>query len=87
MIATVGMLRRGLFGQVVHLGVTESGHLAPPPGLHRDAGLVTQPENARGPPLPIEQGDREPERVGAEDGLSHALRDDQLEPLRLHDLA
>jgi hypothetical protein len=86
LIATVRMLRRGLFGQVVHLGITEPCYFAPPPGLHRDAGLVTKPEDADGSSLSIEQRDREPERVGAQDGLSRALRGDQLEPLRLDHL-
>ena len=67
----------------MHLGSTESRHLAPPPGLHRDAGLATQPEDARRPPLPIEQGDREPERIGAEYHLPYALGGDQLQPLGL----
>lgn len=80
-------LRGALFGQVVHLGKTEASHLSSPPGLHRNAGLATQPEDAGGPPLPIEQGYREPGRVGDEESVSHPLSADQLQALCPDNLA
>jgi hypothetical protein len=75
----------GLLRQVVHLRRTEPSYFAAPPGLHRYAGLATQPENACGFSPRIKQGDREPERIGAEYRLSYALRRDQLQPLGLDD--